>query len=105
LKIPVGRDHFFNEIHLKLRPVETVIDGVHIAGACQAPVNITETIKSSLSAAAKSNSLVSSGEIELDPTVAKIDEDLCEWCDLCSGAHVHSMPFPKLKLMEKIKLW
>jgi len=86
LKIPVGRDHFFNEIHLKLRPVETVIDGVHIAGACQAPVNITETIKSSLSAAAKSNSLVSSGEIELDPTVAKIDEDLCEWCDLCSGA-------------------
>jgi heterodisulfide reductase subunit A len=86
LKIPVGRDHFFNEIHLKLRPVETVIDGVHIAGACQAPVNITETMKSSLSAAAKSNSLVSSGEIELDPTVAKIDEDLCEWCDLCSAA-------------------
>lgn len=34
-KIPKGRDKFFSEIHMKLRPVETVIDGVTIAGACQ----------------------------------------------------------------------
>lgn len=86
LKIPVGRDNFFNEIHLKLRPVETVIDGIHIAGACQAPVNITETMKSSLAAAAKANSLVCSGEIELEPTLAKINSDRCEWCDLCAAA-------------------
>ena len=37
LKLPVGRDGFFNEIHPKLRPVETVVDGVLIAGACQGP--------------------------------------------------------------------
>ncbi len=84
LKVPIGRDKFFNEIHPKLRPVETVIDGVLIAGTCQAPLNITESVKSSLSAASKVNSLISKGEIELEPTLAKIDKTICEWCDKCS---------------------
>ncbi len=83
LKVPVGRDKFFNEIHPKLRPVETVIDGIHIAGVCQGPKNITESIQSALSAVSKANSLVSKGEIELEPTLAKIHKNLCEWCDKC----------------------
>ena len=83
LKVPVGMDKFLNEIHPKLRPVETVIDGVLIAGACQGPKNITESVKSSLSAAAKVNSLISMGNIEIEPTLAKIDENICEWCDKC----------------------
>jgi len=84
LKVPIGRDKFFNEIHPKLRPVETVIDGVLIAGACQAPLNITESVKSSLSAASKVNSLVSKGEIELEPTLAQINADICVWCGKCA---------------------
>lgn len=36
-KLPKGRDKFYNEVHMKLRPVETVIDGITIAGACQGP--------------------------------------------------------------------
>ncbi len=83
LKIPLGRDQFFNEIHPKLKPVETVIDGVFICGACQAPVNITETAKSALSAAAKANALISKGKIELEPTIAEIDSELCSWCEAC----------------------
>jgi len=39
-KAPIGRDHFFNEVHPKLRPVETVIDGIYIAGAGQGPKNV-----------------------------------------------------------------
>ena len=84
LKVPIGRDKFYNEIHPKLRPVETVIDGVLIAGACQAPLNITESVKSSLSAAVKVNSLISKGEIELEPTLAQIDKSSCNWCNLCT---------------------
>ncbi len=83
LKIPVGRDHFFNEIHPKLKPVETVIDGVFICGACQAPVNITETTKLALSASAKANALISSGEIDLEPTIASVDPERCTWCNAC----------------------
>jgi len=85
LKVPIGRDKFYNEIHPKLRPVETVIDGVLIAGACQAPLNITESVKSSLSAAVKVNSLISKGEIELEPTLAQIDKSTCNWCDKCTA--------------------
>ncbi|MCF8297741.1 MAG: 4Fe-4S binding protein, partial [Saprospiraceae bacterium] len=84
LKVPIGRDKFYNEIHPKLRPVETVIDGVLIAGACQAPLNVTESVKSALSAAAKVNSLVSKGQIELEPTLAIVEKTACEWCDKCS---------------------
>ena len=79
----IGRDKFYNEIHPKLRPVETVIDGIHIAGVCQGPKNVTESIQSALSAVSKANSLVSKGEIELEPTLAKINKNLCEWCDKC----------------------
>jgi heterodisulfide reductase subunit A len=86
LKVPIGRDKFFNEIHPKLRPVETVIDGIHICGACQGPKNITESVNSSLSAASKADSLVRKGEIELEPTLAVIDSELCDVCDRCNEA-------------------
>jgi len=86
LKVPKGRDKFYNEIHMKLRPVETVIDGITIAGACQGPKNITESINSALSAATKSFSLVASGELALEPTVATVDKDACTWCNKCEDA-------------------
>ncbi len=84
LKIPIGRDKFFNEIHPKLKPVETLIDGVFICGACQAPFNITESVKSSLAAASKANALISKGQIELEPTIATINQEKCNWCNACS---------------------
>ncbi|MBT3385329.1 MAG: CoB--CoM heterodisulfide reductase iron-sulfur subunit A family protein [Prolixibacteraceae bacterium] len=86
LKIPKGRDNFFNEIHMKLRPVETVIDGVTIAGASQGPKNVMESVNSALAAATKSFSLVDSGELALEPTVAEVDEQTCEWCGKCDEA-------------------
>jgi len=85
-KLPKGRDKFFNEIHMKLRPVETVIDGVTICGTCQGPKNIMETVNSALSAATKSFSYVSKGILETEPIVALVDSGLCEWCNLCSEA-------------------
>ena len=96
-KLPKGRDQFFNEIHTKLRPVETVIEGVTIAGTCQGPKNITESVNSDLSAATKSYSLVNKGEIELDPIVAQINSDACTWCDACSNA----CPFSAISRDEK----
>ncbi len=83
-KIPMGRDKFFNEIHPKLRPVETVIDGVYIAGTCRGPGNITEAIMSSLSASAKANASISGGEIECEPLLAVVDPEACEWCGKCA---------------------
>ena len=84
VKAPIGLDKFFNEVHPKLRPVETVIDGVFIAGSCQGPKNITESINSSLAASAKIHSIISSGEIKLEPIIATINKETCEWCGKCT---------------------
>ena len=84
LKIPVGNDKFFNEIHPKLRPVETVINGVFLGGSCQGPKNISEAVQSSLSAAVKINALTKNPTILLEPVIARINYDACVWCGKCA---------------------
>ena len=84
LKIPIGNDKFFNEIHPKLRPVETVINGVFIGGSCQGPKNISESVQSSLSAAVKINALTKNPTISLEPIVARVNFEACTWCGKCA---------------------
>lgn len=96
-KLQKGRDHFFNEVHMKLRPVETVIDGVTIAGACQGPKNIMESVNSALSAATKSYSYISKGVLETEPIVAEVNSDACTWCGKCAEA----CPFNAILQEEK----
>ena len=83
LHLPVGGDGFFNEIHPKLRPVETVVDGVLIAGTCQGPKTISESVASGLAAVAQSGAMLMKGVAELDPLVAVVDETACTWCGEC----------------------
>jgi len=71
LKIPKGRDKFFNEIHMKLRPVETVIDGITIAGASQGPKNIKESINSALAAATTVHSIKKRLTVRSSPVSTK----------------------------------
>jgi heterodisulfide reductase subunit A len=85
LKVPVGRDGFFKEVHPKLRPVETVIDGVLIAGAAQAPRSSAESVASALAAAVKGAALLKRGVVELEPLVAVVDPAACTWCGLCAA--------------------
>ncbi len=96
LKLPKGRDKFFNEVHMKLRPVETVIDGITIAGTCQGPKIISESVNSALSAATKSYSYVSKGTLETEPIVAEVDHNACSWCDKC----VEACPFDAIEKQE-----
>lgn len=86
LKLPVGLDGFYNEIHPKLRPVETVMDGIMIAGACQGPKNVPESAASAMAAAAKTGGLLMKGVLDLEPFVAVVDVDKCEWCGACAEA-------------------
>ena len=86
LKLPVDKDGFFNEIHPKLRPVETVVDGVFIAGACQGPKNSSESVASGLAAVTQSAVILKKGFAELDPLVAVVHADACTACGLCLDA-------------------
>jgi heterodisulfide reductase subunit A len=83
LKLPVATDGFFNEIHPKLRPVETVVDGVFICGACQSPKNSAEAVGGSLAAVTQSGAILKRGFAELDPMVAVVDSEACTMCGDC----------------------
>ncbi|MCK4564984.1 MAG: CoB--CoM heterodisulfide reductase iron-sulfur subunit A family protein, partial [Verrucomicrobia bacterium] len=58
LKMPVSKDGFLNELHIKLRPVETVIDGVFLAGSAQSPKTMAESVGASLAAVSKAGGLL-----------------------------------------------
>jgi len=82
----VGNDGFYNEIHPKLRPVETIVDGVLICGACQAPKTSSEAVAAGLAAVTQSGAMLKRGYAELDPMVATVYADLCTWCGKCRAA-------------------
>jgi heterodisulfide reductase subunit A2 len=86
LKLPQSVDGFYKEIHPKLRPVETVIDGVFIAGAAQSPKTMSESVTSALAAVAKTGSLLKKGYVDLEPLVAQVDTEKCVWCGECLKA-------------------
>ncbi len=78
-------DGFFLEKHPKLDPTSTSTDGVYIAGCCQGPKDIPDTVAQANSAAARILSNISKGEIELEPIQAEIDPELCSGCRLCNN--------------------
>ncbi len=78
LKLPRSADGFLQEVHPKLRPVELAVNGIFIAGTCQAPMDITESCAASSAAASKTSTILSKGYIELDPFVARVDPQRCE---------------------------
>jgi heterodisulfide reductase subunit A2 len=83
LKLPVGVDGYYNEIHPKLRPVETVVDGVLIAGACQGPKTAAESVTAGLAAVTQSGGILKKGFAELDPLVAVVRDAACTGCGVC----------------------
>jgi heterodisulfide reductase subunit A len=89
LKISRGNDRFLLEVHPKLRPVETAVNGVVLAGTAQGPMNIQESLSAASAAAAKVDSLLGSGHVELPPFVAAVDEHKCDGTGACVEACVY----------------
>ncbi len=81
--ISQSADRFFMEAHPKLRPVSTNVDGIFLAGCCQGPKDIPDTVAQASAAAAEVITLASRGEIEVEPTIAWIDPERCAGCKLC----------------------
>jgi len=97
LKIPKGADGFFNEIHPKLRPVETVVDGVLIAGASQGPKTSSESVIQALAAVTQSAAILKKGFTELDPLVAIVEPETCTACGDCLTA----CPYDAISMNEE----
>jgi heterodisulfide reductase subunit A len=79
----VDQNGFFQESHIKLRPVESMTRGVYLAGAGQYPKDITDSVAQALATASKIQSLFSNVELAQDPLVCRVDPDICSACGLC----------------------
>ncbi len=81
--VNLGADGFFLEEHPKLGPLNTATDGVFLAGACQGPKDIPDTVSQASGAAVKSLALATLGKVEVAPTISWIDPDVCAGCRTC----------------------
>jgi heterodisulfide reductase subunit A len=86
LKISGGNDRFLLEVHPKLRPVETSVNGVVLAGTAQGPMNIQESLSAASAAAAKVATLLGRGQVSLPPFVAAVDPARCNGTGACVEA-------------------
>ena len=85
LNISCSSEGFFTERHPKLAPVSTFTDGVLIAGACQGPKDIPDTVAQAGAAAAEALVMIDRGFMELEPSTAFVDAAKCSGCRICIG--------------------
>jgi heterodisulfide reductase subunit A2 len=96
----VGPDRFLLEVHPKLRPVELATFGLFLAGSVQGPMDTVESSAGAAAAASKAAALITQGQIELDPFIAKVSEDRCSGCRICLSA----CPFDAISRDEQKEL-
>ncbi|TCO70017.1 CoB--CoM heterodisulfide reductase iron-sulfur subunit A family protein [Marinisporobacter balticus] len=84
LSISTDTNNFFTEAHPKLKPVETHCAGIYLAGACQGPKDIPETVAQASGAAAKAIGLLSKDKLVNNPCISEVDEKICSGCLACT---------------------
>jgi heterodisulfide reductase subunit A len=83
LKVPLTKDGFFLEAHMKLRPLDFATDGVFLCGLAHWPKFIEESIAQACGAAARAATILSKKTLETEGIVSYVDENLCVGCGLC----------------------
>ncbi|HBG66262.1 MAG TPA: disulfide reductase [Treponema sp.] len=97
LTTSMDNNDFFLEAHAKLRPVESPTAGIFLAGCCQGPKDIPETVAQSSGAAAKAICLLVKDKLKNDPCTAHPDENMCNGCGQCENV----CPYGAISYVEK----
>lgn len=95
-----GETGFFTERHPKLDPVATMTAGIYIAGACQGPKDIPDTVSQGAAAAARILGVISRKQVALEPVRATIDESRCSGCRVCNTL----CPYSAIEYLEDLGL-
>jgi heterodisulfide reductase subunit A len=95
-----SQDGWFIERHPKLDPVATMTDGVFIAGTCQGPKDIPDSVSQGAAAAARIQGMISKRQVLIEPVVASILEERCSGCRICNTM----CPFGAIDFVEKDKV-
>ena len=97
LRLSRSADGFFQEAHAKLRPLDTALDGIFLAGTAQGPKDITDSAAMGSAAAARAAIPLARGKVEIEPIIAVVNEDLCSGCGVC----VALCPYSAIKKDEQ----
>jgi len=96
LNINQSADGFLLEAHPKLRPMDTFTDGIFLAGCCQSPKDVPDTVAQASGAASRVCNILSKKQLEIEATIAHVDENLCRGCGFC----VDACPYNAIELKE-----
>jgi heterodisulfide reductase subunit A len=96
LKVPVTKEGFFLEAHMKLRPLDFATEGVYLAGLAHGPKFVDESIAQALGAVSRATTVLSKKTLEAEGIVAAIDEKLCDGCGIC-------VPICEYKALDVVK--
>ena len=83
LSITLDGSGFFKELHPKLKPVETAVEGVFLAGCCQGPKDIPDTVAQAKGAAAAAAVPLAQGKVKIDPAISEVNREKCSGCGIC----------------------
>ena len=84
LKVSANPDRFFQEAHIKLRPLDFATDGIYLCGCARNPKSVKDTIEESFGAAMRAGIPMKKGYVEAEGIVADINTELCTLCGLCA---------------------
>jgi heterodisulfide reductase subunit A len=88
LNITRGADGFFMESHPKLKPIDTAVDGIFLAGSCQGPKDIPYSVAQGSGAAARAATILSKSTVKIEPIVSVVDPEKCRnkkvKCGICA---------------------
>jgi len=97
LNIPRGTDGFFLESHPKLKPLDTPVDGIFLAGACQGPKDIPYSVAQGCGAAARAATILSKSYVTIEPIVSVVDPDKCRNTQVKCGICAMKCPYGAIK--------
>jgi heterodisulfide reductase subunit A len=83
LRVPVDKNLFFLEAHVKLRPIDFATDGIFIAGCARGPVDFGESISQGYGAASRASIPMTNKSVTVEPIISQVDENICRGCGRC----------------------
>jgi len=99
LKVPLNKEGFFLEAHMKLRPVDFATDGVYLCGLAHSAKAVEESIIQAQAAASRASTILSQDSIELEANISHVIDESCDGCAYC----IEPCPYQAITLIEYMR--
>jgi len=99
LKVPLNKEGFFLEAHMKLRPIDFATDGVYLCGLAHSPKAVDESIIQAQAAASRAATVLSQDFVELEANISHVVDESCDGCAYC----VEPCPYQAITLIEYMR--